>query len=395
MFHEDTASTTVEASRNRVALAGDASSVMHAYSVIPGFAARLSPAALDALRRNPEVAYIEADRTFTAQATIQTIHPAPSDGNDRTDQCSGADSRYDDHDQPGGRSHVYIIDTGIRTTHTEFTGRVGNGFTSVNDGNGVEDCQGHGTHVASLAVGTQYGMAKQAVVHPVRVLSCQGSGTTSAVIAGVDFVRTDCPSQGGPCVANMSLGGGASAAMDSAVSNAIASGVPFVVSAGSGDACNFSPGRVPEAITVSASDDAGCPATFGGFGTCVDIFAPGQSILGAVASTDTAAQTFSGNSMSAGLTTGAIAMHLSASAGITPAQAAAAMMAASVPSCDCTIQRLYNDFSNPISCPTCGPPPEESCEGRCGSFDSSKPCQCDSACTSFGDCCVDKVELCG
>ena len=381
VFHEDTAAAAIEASRNRVALAGDASRVMRSYSVIPGFSARLSPAALDALRRNPEVAYVEADQTVTALATAEAIHPAPSEGNDRTDQCTGADGSYDDHGLTGSNAHVYVLDTGIRSTHTEFTGRVIRGATMINDGRGIEDCQGHGTHVSSLAVGTQYGMAKQAIVHPVRVLDCNGSGTTSGVIAGVDFVTNDCPKQSGRCVANMSLGGGSSSSLDTAVKNGIASGVPFVVSAGS-DACSSSPGRVPEAITVAKA----CPSD----PTCVDILAPGSSILGATIGSDTAAVKLSGDSMSAGLTSGAVAMHLSANPSATPADVDAAMKASAVVECGCSLGRLYNDFSSSLSCPAC----TNSCAGRCGDYNPAATCQCDDACTSFGDCCADKAAIC-
>ena len=147
---------------------------------------------------------------------------------------------------------VYVLDTGVRSTHAEIAGRVQPGFTLIEDGSGTEDCNGHGTHVAGTIAGTTYGVAKAATIVPVRVLDCLGSGSLSAVIAGLDWVLTS--NKGAPAVVNMSLGGGASFTVDAAVQRVINSGVPVVVAAGnsSADACASSPARVAGAITVGA-----------------------------------------------------------------------------------------------------------------------------------------------
>ncbi|MCU0687179.1 MAG: S8 family serine peptidase, partial [Polyangiaceae bacterium] len=226
VFKAGTARSKVDAAAGRAAARG-AGRVMHSYAIIPGFAARLDRAEVEDLLDNPEVDYIEQDQTMHASATF----PSPADGIDRVDQRQGRDGQYNDFGCNGTGVDVYIVDTGIRSTHNEFTGRMGNGFSAINDGRGSEDCNGHGTHVASTAAGTQFGMAKKATLHASRVLACNGSGSNAGVIAGVDFVRTDCTSKGRRCVANMSLGGGASQALDNAVTAAVNAGITFAVAA--------------------------------------------------------------------------------------------------------------------------------------------------------------------
>jgi subtilisin family serine protease len=244
--------------------------------------------------------------------------------------------RIDQHDLPlndtytyagnGAGVNVYLIDTGINSSHVEVAGRIGNGHTEINDGFGTEDCNGHGTHVAGIAGGTTFGVAKAATLHPVRVLNCDGEGSYSAVIAGIDWVTRH---HVAPSVANMSLGGAASAAMDSAIRNSIAAGVTYVVAAGNfaTDACTESPARLAQALVVGASTQRDTRASFSNYGACVDLFAPGQGILSAFTGSNTATATASGTSMAAPFVTGAVALYLQAQPAATPAQVASVLLA--------------------------------------------------------------------
>ncbi|MEZ4706608.1 MAG: S8 family peptidase [Caldilineaceae bacterium] len=207
-------------------------------TAIAGFTAQMSDETVAQLEQDPNVAYVEADRIFR----INTDQSPATWGLDRIDQRDRPLNNTYSYNATGAGVHAYIIDTGIRSTHNEFTGRIGNGFTAINDGRGAEDCQSHGTHVSGTVGGSTYGVAKGVTLHAVRVLDCQGSGTTSGVIAGVDWVAAN---HIAPAVANMSLGGSASTALDNAVRRAIAAGVTFVVAAGNenANACNSSPAR--------------------------------------------------------------------------------------------------------------------------------------------------------
>src|SRR5215212_9188166 len=249
-----------------------------------GFAARLPEQAAEALTHDPRVESVEEDGVVSA-TTTQTNPPW---GLDRIDQRNRPlDAQYN-YTPTGAGVHAYIIDTGIRATHTQFTGRIGNGFTSIADGNGSNDCAGHGTHVAGTVGGTTYGVAKGVTLHPVRVLDCAGNGTDSTVISGVDWVTANHLS---PAVANMSLGGGASTALDTAIQNLINSGVTVAVAAGNDygvDACTESPGRVAAAITVGSTTSTDAKSDFSNVGTCIDIFAPGSSIISSWYTSDTA-----------------------------------------------------------------------------------------------------------
>jgi len=263
---------------------------------------------------DPRVSYIEQDSEVWAVATQQ----GATWGLDRIDQHNRPLSGTYTYNTTASNVHAYVIDTGIRSTHTQFGGRVSGGASFVNDGRGTTDCNGHGTHVSGTIGGSTYGVAKAVRLHPVRVLDCNGSGTTSGVIAGVNWVTSNHQS---PAVANMSLGGGASSSLDTAVANSIASGVTYAIAAGNSNAnaCNSSPARVGTAITVGSTTSADGRSSFSNFGTCLDIFAPGSSITSAWASSDTATNTISGTSMATPHVAGAAALYLAAHTGASPA----------------------------------------------------------------------------
>ncbi|MEO5589268.1 MAG: S8 family serine peptidase [Gemmatimonadaceae bacterium] len=287
---------------------------------IKGFSARLSPAAAQALANNPNVEFVEADQVMTANST-QT---SATWGLDRIDQRNLPLSTTYSYTNTGAGVTAYIIDTGILFTHDEFGGRARTGFDAVTSGGTAADCNGHGTHVAGTVGGTTYGVAKGVALVAVRVLGCNGSGANSGVIAGIDWVTANHAS---PAVANMSLGGGASTALDAAVSNSIASGVTYAIAAGNGDilgrqqdACTTSPARVTAAITVSATDNTDKKTSWANYGNCVDFFAPGLNITSSWYTSNTATNTISGTSMATPHVAGAAALYLQSNSGSTPAQ---------------------------------------------------------------------------
>jgi subtilisin family serine protease len=288
---------------------------------LKGYAISLSEGALGALAADGRVAFVERDAEVDA-VTTQTSAPW---GLDRIDQRALPLSTTFGYLNTGGGVKAYIIDTGIRTSHTDFDGRAIDGRDTVDGSLPAADCNGHGTHVAGTVGGSRYGVAKGVTLVAVRVLDCSGSGTWSGVIAGVDWVTADHVA-GQPAVANMSLGGGASSAVDAAVRNSIADGVSFAVAAGNGnvggkaqDACKYSPARVTEAMTVGAVDTTDRKASWSNYGSCVDWFAPGVGITSAWSSSDTATNTISGTSMATPHSTGVAALYLQSNPSASPA----------------------------------------------------------------------------
>ena len=271
-------------------------------AVLNGFSGELNEGQLNALRNNPNVDYIEADQEFTADATVT----AQSWGLDRIDQRNRPLSGTYTYNTTASAVRAYVIDTGIYTAHTQFGGRASNVYDAFG-GNG-QDCNGHGTHVAGTIGGSGYGVARGAMLRGVRVLNCSGSGSTSGIIAAVDWVRVNAIK---PAVANMSLGGGYSSSLNTAVNNLHNSGIFVAVAAGneSQNACNVSPASASAVYTTAASTSSDARASYSNYGSCVDGYAPGSAIRSAWIGSTTATNTINGTSMASPHVAGVAALY--------------------------------------------------------------------------------------
>jgi subtilisin family serine protease len=297
-------------------------------AALNGYAAPMTSARASAIAASPNVKYVEPDGI----ATVTAAQSPATWGLDRIDQRNLPLSNSYSYNATGAGVKAYIIDTGIRTSHVEFGGRAIDGFDAIDGSLPAADCNGHGTHVAGTIGGTTYGVAKSVTLVAVRVLNCAGSGTWATVINRINWVTSN-HLPGEPAVANMSLGGGFSQAVNDAVTGSIADGVTYAVAAGNGDsfgnpldACGQSPAGVGPAITVSATSSSDVRASWANFGTCVDIFAPGVSITSAWRTSDSATNTISGTSMATPHVAGAAALTLQAHPTWTPAQVNAAIV---------------------------------------------------------------------
>ncbi|MCG5266914.1 S8 family peptidase [Acinetobacter pittii] len=287
-------------------------------AVLKGFAIYLPDVAgtafVEAMKKNPKVVSVENDTIMKIDATTQSN---PDWGLDRIDQKNlPLDSAYS-YLQTGSGTTAYIVDTGILSTHQQFSGRVLSGYTAISDGNGTSDCHGHGTHVAGTVGGSTYGVAKNVSLVPIRILGCDGSGASSNVIAGLDWILKNGKK---PAVVNMSLGGEANASLDSAVENLFNNGYVMVVAAGNSntDACSSSPARVSKAITVAATDSTDTRASYSNYGSCVDIFAPGSQINSSWIGSNTATKVLNGTSMATPHVAGVVAEMLQSTPTATP-----------------------------------------------------------------------------
>jgi len=281
-----------------------------------GFMIEADKRAVTGMLLDERIAYIEENAHVSIKQVTQNN---ATWGLDRVDQRDRPLNGTYVYDNSASNVRAYIIDTGILASHNEFGGRVLSGFTAINDGRGSNDCNGHGTHVAGTVGASTWGLAKQVRLVPVRVLGCNGSGTSAGVIDGMDWVAANAVL---PAVANMSLGGGASNATDSAVANMRNAGVTVVVAAGNEnqDACNVSPARAAASYTVGSTTSSDTRSSFSNFGSCVDIFAPGSSITSTWSTSNSATNTISGTSMASPHVAGAAALYLSANPGASPAQ---------------------------------------------------------------------------
>ncbi|QRK10790.1 S8 family serine peptidase [Archangium violaceum] len=294
--------------------------VTRTYShALNGFVVRTNEAGARALAAEPQVSYVVEDGYAYAVGS----QSGATWGLDRIDQRDRPLNSVYNYNMTGSGVHAYVIDTGILTTHSDFGGRATGDFTSINDGRGASDCNGHGTHVAGTVGGSTWGVAKNVRLHAVRVLDCNGSGSWSGVIAGLDWVTANHTK---PAVANMSLGGGANQAVDDAVRLSIAAGVTYAVAAGNdtADACTKSPARTGEALTVGATDSSDTRPSWSNYGSCVDIFAPGVGITSAYHTGGTASM--DGTSMASPHVAGAAALFLQSNPNASPAAVSSALL---------------------------------------------------------------------
>ncbi|AEV88767.1 peptidase S8 [Actinoplanes sp. SE50] len=296
-------------------VAGYGGQVLNKYqATVRGFHARMSAEQAARLAADPAVQYVEQDAVIGASS----VQSNATWGLDRIDQ---RDRTLDRKYTYGSAKDVtaYVIDTGIRTSHKDFGGRASSGWDFVDGDKTADDCNGHGTHVAGTIGGATYGVAKDIKLVGVKVLDCDGSGSYSDFIAGIDWVTAHAKL---PAVANMSIGGPQSKALDDAVDRSIAKGVVYAIAAGNDNknACRFSPSDTSNAITVGAIDNADKRASFSNYGSCVDIFAPGVNIKSASSDSNSGTEIMSGTSMASPHVAGAAALVLGAHPTWTPQQ---------------------------------------------------------------------------
>ncbi|MFJ2934789.1 S8 family peptidase [Streptomyces sp. NPDC087219] len=322
-------SAQAETAKGRAVAARFGAKIKRTYtSAVNGYSVELSEAQARKLAADPAVTSVVQNRVFTVDGTQPS---PPSWGLDRIDQKAlPLNQSYTYPDTAGQGVTAYIIDTGVRITHSDFGGRASYGYDAIDNDNTAQDGHGHGTHVAGTVAGTSYGVAKKAKIVGVRVLDNSGSGTTEQVVAGIDWVTRNAVK---PAVANMSLGGGVDSVLDTAVRNSIASGVTYGVAAGndSSNASNYSPARVAEAITVGSTTNTDARSSFSNYGAVLDIFAPGSNITSSWNSSDSATNTISGTSMATPHVVGAAAVYLAANPTATPAQVSTALTTAATP----------------------------------------------------------------
>ncbi|MGR6873817.1 S8 family serine peptidase [Pseudomonas sp. HK3] len=289
--------------------------------ILNGVVVNASDKTIQQMLSNPNIDYIEQDQMMSVNPIMETNANQPNAtwGLDRIDQQDlPLNSNYY-YDFDGSGVTAYVIDTGVRINHNEFGNRASHGYDFIDNDSDATDCNGHGTHVAGTIGGGDYGVAKNVNIVGVRVLDCNGGGSSSGVIAGINWVKDNAS---GPSVANMSLGGGASQATDDAVNNAVAAGISFVVAAGndSRNACSYSPARAESAITVGSTTSSDSRSSFSNYGNCLDIYAPGSSIKSAWYNSDTATNTISGTSMASPHVAGAVALYLEETPSLSPSQ---------------------------------------------------------------------------
>jgi len=291
--------------------------------VLTGFSATMSAEQASDLRDDQQVQSITPDRRFHSSG-VQTN---PTWGLDRIDQRSASRNGSYRYTTTGAGVTAFVVDTGIRTNHSQFGSRATSGYDFVDGDRSATDCEGHGTHVSGTIGGSTYGAAKGVKLVSVRVLDCEGYGWASDIIDGMDWIIAHKPK--GPSVVNMSIGGGSYQLIDRAVERTIAAGIPVVVAAGNegADACGSSPARVPSAITVAATDSHDERPYWSNYGRCVDVFAPGADVRSASITSTTASEVMSGTSMATPHVVGLVARYLQAHPRATPAQAAAAVAA--------------------------------------------------------------------